>query len=61
MSEILMKDYIGDGVYITWDGYGFQLRNNDFNNPTDIIYLEPSVVENLNEFVNKCAKIKKGD
>jgi len=43
-------DYIGDGVYILFDGSGFELRANDHANPTDIIYLEPSVLKALNNF-----------
>ena len=46
-------DYIGDGVYILYDGFGFELRANDHANPTDVIYLEPKVLESLNNFVKR--------
>jgi hypothetical protein len=36
-----MKDYIGDGVYVEYDGHGIALNANDATNPTDSIYLEP--------------------
>lgn len=49
-------DYIGDGVYVLFDGYGFQLRANDHANPTDIIYLEPAVLESLNNFADRFMK-----
>jgi hypothetical protein len=42
--------YIGDGVYARFDGYQIELRANDVDKPTDIIYLEPQVLQSLNEF-----------
>jgi hypothetical protein len=42
-TEDLTADYLGDGVYASFDGYGIWLRANDFRNPTDRIYLEPGV------------------
>jgi len=44
------EDYIGDGVYVAYDGYGIQLGANDARHPTDMIYLEPDVLEALNRF-----------
>lgn len=49
-------NYLGDGVYAIFDGYGIWLHANDHANPTDRIYLEPEVFEALrrfNEEVNK--------
>lgn len=43
-------DYIGDGVYVKFDGYGIELRTNDHLNPTNKIYLEPEILENLINF-----------
>lgn len=51
MSET--KDYIGDGVYTEFDGFGIWLKANDFNNPTDKIYLEPGVLKALINFVDR--------
>ena len=48
MDEI--KDYLGDGVYAIFDGYGIWLNSNSPDNPTDTIYLEPSVLDALNRF-----------
>jgi hypothetical protein len=39
----LLKDYLGDGVYALFDGYGIWLHANDHLTPTDRIYLEPEV------------------
>ena len=46
-----MKDYIGDGVYIHYDGYGITLNANDAINPTDSIYLEPEVCSGFLRFI----------
>ena len=42
--------YLGDGVYGIFDGYGIWLHANDHKDPTDKIYLEPSVLRALNLF-----------
>lgn len=46
-----MKGYIGDGVYVHYDGHGITLNANDATNPTDSIYLEPEVLSGLIRFV----------
>lgn len=56
MDEI--KDYLGEGVYVYFDGFGIELRANDYDNPTDKIYLEPIVLEALNDFCDFCDKLK---
>ena len=47
--------YLGDGVYIQFDGFGYVLRANHHEEHTcsDQIYLEPNVLTRLNDFVNK--------
>ena len=53
MPEIkYLKDHIGDGVYTLFDGYGIVLKANDFNCPTDTIYLEPEVLRSLINFAD---------
>jgi len=52
------KDYIGDGVYVLYDGFSIWLRANDFDNPTDEICLEPNVLAALNHFAERCASLK---
>jgi len=48
-----VMDYIGDGVYVIWDGFGIELRANSHDCPTDTIYLEPEVIEKLNAFIKR--------
>lgn len=49
------RDYMGDGVYIEWDGYAYWLRANDHRDGfcTDKICLEPSVLNAINRFVKR--------
>jgi hypothetical protein len=48
-------DYMGDGVYIEWDGYAYWLRANDHRDSrcTDKICLESSVLSNIVKFAIK--------
>jgi hypothetical protein len=57
-----MQDYIGDGVYVEFDGYGVWLRANSPDSDKEV-YLEPSVLEALNRFFKRCviAQIKQED
>lgn len=50
------SDFLGDGVYAIFDGFGITLNANDLHNPTDTIYLEPNVIEALKRFVDLCYK-----
>jgi len=47
------KDHLGDGVYAIYDGNGIWLHANNHLNPTDRIYLGPSVLAALNRFVER--------
>ena len=47
------KDYIGDGVYVAFDGYGYWLTAEDGSRATDAIYLEPTVLRALVRFVER--------
>ena len=47
---MITNDYIGDGVYVDFDGCGIWLYANDFDEPTDKIYLEQEVLEALIRF-----------
>jgi len=49
-------DYLGDGVYAEFDGFGIWLYANDHQNPTDKIYLEPEVFARLLKFQADNAK-----
>lgn len=58
MRKILMtiiKEYLGDAVYVTYDGFHLILTTEDGIRATNEIYLEPSVLKNLQEYINtKC-------
>ena len=51
-----MKQYLGDGVYVEFDGYCIWLLANDPDSPSDRICLEPTVFNALIEFVRKAGK-----
>lgn len=60
-----MKDYLGDSVYVEFDGYAFILTTNNGlpNDPRNTIVLEPEVLEALNRFAarTKQATQNKGE
>lgn len=39
-------EYIGDGVYVTFDGWHLELRLNSHTDPV-LVYLEPCVMDRL--------------
>ena len=47
--------YMGDGVYIQFDGYGYTLRANhhDEHFCNSQIYIEPDVLEMINKFAKQ--------
>lgn len=47
------KQYIGDGVYVDYDGYGFILTTENGIEQTNIIILEPEVYESLVRYVDR--------
>ena len=49
--------YLGDGVYAIYDGFGIWLHTSDHNNPTDKVYMEPTVITALNQFVEDIKKL----
>ena len=51
MSE--NKRYLGDSVYIAYDGYYFILTTENGDGPTNTILLEPGVLDQLIQFVNE--------
>ena len=46
-----MKTYLGDSVYASFDGWMIKLEAND---ASETIYLEPQVLDALNEFAKEC-------
>ena len=49
-GKMVPASHLGDGVYAIFDGYGIWLHANDHANPTDRVYLEPSVFDSLVRF-----------
>lgn len=45
------ETYLGDSVYVSFDGYQLKLRTGDGNN--QVIYLEPPVYAALKSFVER--------
>ena len=58
LEEQMMEevDYMGDGVYVEFDGFGIMLKANDHLNPTDEIYLEPEVLDKVIAFRERMKK-----
>lgn len=48
-----MIDYIGDEVYVEFDGYAIYLKVNNLESPTDSVYLEPREFDALIRFAKK--------
>lgn len=46
-----MKRYIGDGVYVDFDGYGIVLTTENGLCETNRIVLEPEVYESMMDYV----------
>ncbi len=45
--------YIGDGAYVSYDGYGLMLYTENGICRTNEVYLEPDVYKALTEFVER--------
>ena len=52
------KEYIGDGVYARFDGYGIELTTENGVLTTNTIYLEPCVYACLLDFWKSFAEPK---
>ena len=52
------KEYIGDSVYVEYDGWMLTLTTNNGypDDPRNVIHLEPSVYRRLTEFVEGIVK-----
>ena len=48
--------YLGDGVYVSYDGWQIELKANNHQTPTDTIYLEPSVIRALIQYTEALKK-----
>ena len=54
------KLYIGDGVYVAFDGYGLTLTTENGISVTNTIYLEPNVYGELTRYVLALREEEKG-
>ena len=52
------KDYIGEGVYVEYDGYSIWLKTGNPDNPTSKICLEPHVLNALINFRDRTNVLK---
>ena len=52
-DKIADWSYIGDAVYVVYDGFGFWLHTDDHNDPTNAIYLEPDVLSALIHYAKR--------
>ncbi len=52
---MFFEEYLGDGLYAAYDGFQLVLAANDkvSGNPSDKVYLDPRVVENLESYVKR--------
>ena len=46
--------YLGDGTYIGYRGYDFVIFSFNGLQATNVVYLDPSSIEDLNHFVRQC-------
>ena len=51
----MKKEYLGDSVYVETDGHGLTLttENGELDDPSNLIYLELEVMENLKRYYDK--------
>lgn len=47
------KEYLGDGVYAAFDGFGVWITSEDGIDATEAIYIEPSTFESLQRFLSR--------
>lgn len=53
MTEESLKQYLGDSVYVEYDGFSLILTTENGLGPSNTIILEPDVYKNLVKFVEK--------
>lgn len=53
----LKEEYLGDGLYASFDGYQIQLRAPDVYGDR-VVYLEPSVLKAFEDYVKRLMSTK---
>ncbi len=48
-----MKEYLGDGLYASFDGYQVKLMANSATMPTDVVYLDPHTLAAFQRFISR--------
>jgi len=51
------KEYLGDGVYASFDGYGIWIKTSNGAEATNEIYLEPNVYNALTKYRHTITRI----
>lgn len=54
------KEYLGDGAYVAFDGFGLILTAENGIEATDTIYLEPEVLVSLERYIQKLKEELRG-
>lgn len=54
----MTPEYLGDGVYASFDGYQIWLHVGSHEAPP-VVALEPAVMENLNQYMKRIAAARK--
>jgi hypothetical protein len=49
-KAVVPKEHLGDGAYAEYDGYGIVITAENGIVATDTVYLEPSVLKNLDRY-----------
>jgi len=55
-AELQFKEYLGDGAYVGYDGYHIWLYTTNGLYVTNEIALEPSVLENLQRWIEALSR-----
>ena len=58
---MIEPDYIGDGVYVSFDGYHIWLKTQREEGEWHTIALEPSVLEALNRYAKRIVEAAKSE
>lgn len=54
----MKEEYLGDGLYVSFDGWQFCLRA-PRENGDHVVYLEPCAVKQFNEYVQRATAPRK--
>ena len=52
-NKMQMRDYLGDGLYVGFDGYQVILYTDRGNEGVHWVALEPEVLKSFNNYINR--------